>query len=113
MELLEKLCCIHAPSGEEEQLSSFLLDYISLNKKQWLVQPEIFAGDDFQDCIIMVFGNLRTAVFAHLDSVGYTVRYENELISIVKLDEVPAEYKEVVRQAAEECGAQAIIIEED
>jgi len=38
---------------------------------------------------------------------------ENELMSIVKLDEVPAEYKEVVRQAAEECGAQAIIIEED
>jgi ferredoxin len=38
---------------------------------------------------------------------------ENELKSIVKLDEIPAEYKEVVRQAAEECGAQAIIIEED
>ena len=38
---------------------------------------------------------------------------ENELKSIVKLDEIPAEHKEVVRQAAEECGAQAIIIEED
>ena len=38
---------------------------------------------------------------------------ENGLKSIVKLDEIPAEYKEVVRQAAEECGAQAIIIEDD
>jgi len=38
---------------------------------------------------------------------------ENELKSIVKLDEIPGKYKEVVRQAAEECGAQAIIIEED
>ena len=38
---------------------------------------------------------------------------ENELKSIVKLDEIPGEYQEVVRQAAEECGAQAIIIEED
>jgi len=38
---------------------------------------------------------------------------ENELKSTVKLDEIPREYKEVVRQAAEECGAQAIIIEED
>jgi len=38
---------------------------------------------------------------------------ENELKSTVKLDEIPGKYKEVVRQAAEECGAQAIIIEED
>ena len=38
---------------------------------------------------------------------------ENDLKSTVKLDEIPGEYKEVVRQAAEECGAQAIIIEED
>ena len=38
---------------------------------------------------------------------------ESELKSTVKFDEIPREYKEVVRQAAEECGAQAIIIEED
>jgi len=38
---------------------------------------------------------------------------ENELKSTVKFDEIPGEYKKVVRQAAEECGAQAIIIEED
>ncbi|MBW1725869.1 MAG: ferredoxin [Deltaproteobacteria bacterium] len=38
---------------------------------------------------------------------------ESELKSTVKLDEIPGEYQEVVRQAAVECGAQAIIIEED
>jgi ferredoxin len=38
---------------------------------------------------------------------------EDQLKSIVKVDEVPGEYKELVRQAAEECGADAIIIEED
>ena len=38
---------------------------------------------------------------------------EDELKSRVKFDEIPGEYKEVVRQAAVECGAQAIIIEED
>ena len=37
---------------------------------------------------------------------------ENELISIVKFDEIPEQYKEIVRRAAEECGANAIEIEE-
>ena len=38
---------------------------------------------------------------------------EDELKTRVKFDEIPGEYKALVRQAAEECGAQAIIIEED
>jgi len=38
---------------------------------------------------------------------------EDELKSIVKFDEIPAEYKEVVRKAAVECGANAIEIEDD
>jgi ferredoxin len=38
---------------------------------------------------------------------------EDQLKSIVKVDEVPEAYKELVRQAADECGADAIIIEED
>jgi len=38
---------------------------------------------------------------------------EDELKSRVKFDEIPEEYKAIVRQAAEECGAQTIIIEED
>ena len=38
---------------------------------------------------------------------------EDELKTRVKFDEIPEEYKAIVRQAAEECGAQAIIIEED
>ena len=38
---------------------------------------------------------------------------EDELKTRVKFDEIPGEFKVVVRQAAEECGAQAIIIVED
>lgn len=38
---------------------------------------------------------------------------EDELKSIVKFDEIPAEYKALVNQAAEECGANAIEIEGD
>lgn len=35
---------------------------------------------------------------------------ENELKSIVKVDEIPEQYEEIVRRAAEECGADAIEI---
>ena len=38
---------------------------------------------------------------------------EDKLVSIVKMDDIPDQYRAVVRQAAEECGAEAIIIEED
>lgn len=37
---------------------------------------------------------------------------EDQLLSIVKYDVIPDQYKEVVRRAAVECGADAIIIEE-
>jgi ferredoxin len=33
---------------------------------------------------------------------------EDQLLSIVKFDDIPEKYEEVVRQAARECGADAI-----
>jgi ferredoxin len=38
---------------------------------------------------------------------------EDELKSMVKFDKIPEKYQDIVRQAAEECGAQAIMIEDD
>jgi len=38
---------------------------------------------------------------------------EDELMSIVLVDEIPQEYKALVTQAAEECPAEAISIEGD
>ena len=38
---------------------------------------------------------------------------EDQLLSIVKFDVIPEKYEEVVRQAAEECGADAIEVIED
>ncbi len=81
-DLLRTLCAIHAPSGNEEGMTNFLHTYIKENSPKWKVKPEIFAGDDFQNCIILVFGNPNTAVYAHLDSIGFTVRYDNELVKI-------------------------------
>lgn len=81
-QLLKKLCAIHSPSGSEYIIKDFLLQYIENEKKNWKVQPEIIHGPEFQDCIILVFGKPRTAVFAHTDSIGYTVGYKNHLIKI-------------------------------
>mgnify|MGYP001133757131 CR=1 FL=1 len=82
LDLLKSLCQIHAPSGEELSMRDWLLDYIHTNSSSWKVRPKLVYGDDFQDCLILVFGEPRTAVYAHMDSVGYTVGYDNELIKI-------------------------------
>lgn len=63
-------------------MKAFLLDYIEKNKASWKVQPEIHIGEEFQDCIVLAFGKPRTAVFAHMDSIGFTVRYKNEIVKI-------------------------------
>lgn len=81
-ELLKKLCEIHAPSGHEKPMKDFLLAYIKKEKKNWAVKPEVVEGEEFQDCLILKFGKPRAAIFAHMDSTGFTVRYFNQLLSI-------------------------------
>jgi putative aminopeptidase FrvX len=81
-DLLKKMCAIQAPSGAETPMTNFLLDYINLNMQFWEVQPKLYCGDDFHDCIVMVFGKPRTAIYAHLDSIGFMVRYGNQLVRI-------------------------------
>jgi putative aminopeptidase FrvX len=82
MELLKNLCAIQASSGNEEEMTHFVLNWIQNEKKSFLVEPQIFSGGEFQQSIALVFGEARTAVFAHLDSIGFTVRYNNELVKI-------------------------------
>ena len=82
MQLLKQLTGIHAPSGNETAMTDFLLNYIKSSSKNWKVTPQIFYGDGFQNCIVLVFGKPTTAVFAHIDSIGFTVRYNNELVKI-------------------------------
>jgi len=82
MKLLEDLCSIHAPSGSEVPVKEFLLKYIQKEKKNWKTKPQVIEGEEFQDCLIVKFGKPRTAIFAHMDSIGFTVRYQNQLVSI-------------------------------
>lgn len=82
MKLLKEMCAIHAPSGNETAMTNFLLKYVDKHKKNWKVKPKIFSGDSFQNCIVMVFGKPTTAIFAHIDSIGFTVRYGKQLVKI-------------------------------
>ena len=80
--LLEKLQAIHAPAGDEVQMKIFLLNYVKENMQKWVSKPEIIYGDDFQDCLMLKFGKPRTAIFAHMDSIGFTVRYGKQLVKL-------------------------------
>jgi len=82
MQLLKTLCQLHGTSGNEALVKEFLLDYIQKNQSSWKTKPIIFSGDEFQNCIVAVFGKPRTAIFTHMDSIGFTVQYQNELVEI-------------------------------
>ncbi len=82
MKVLKELCEIIGPSGQETAVRDYIIKYVREHNKTWKVRPEIFYGDVIQDCLILKFGNPRTAVFAHMDSHGYTVRYEDQLVPI-------------------------------
>jgi putative aminopeptidase FrvX len=83
MQLLKQMCAIHAPSGNEKPMTDFVVDYIQINQHNWKCKPEIYYGNDFQDCIVLKFGqHPKTAIFAHLDSIGFTVRYGKQLVKI-------------------------------
>ncbi len=80
--LLQDLCQVYATAGNEGNMKKFVLDYIEKNQSSWTVQPQIIVGDVLQDGILLVFGQPKTAIFAHMDSIGYMVRYEKELVKI-------------------------------
>ncbi len=73
---------MHAPSGDESALRDFLIAHVKKEMKAWKHKPQLIYGEGFQDCLILKFGKPRTAIFAHMDSIGFTVRYENQLVTI-------------------------------
>ena len=80
--LLEQLCCIHSPSGEEYRVRDFIINYVKQNSKNWRTKPQLLYGDDFQDNLILVFGEPKSAIISHIDTMGFTVSYNNEIIPI-------------------------------
>ena len=82
MQLLKELVEIRGASGDESRVRDFVIDYIKKNENKWLVKPQLFYGDNFQDALILIFGQPRTAIFDHMDSIGFTVGYDKNLIKI-------------------------------
>jgi putative aminopeptidase FrvX len=78
---LKMLCSIPGTPGDESLISTYILDYVKKEQKSWKSKPQILSGEAFQDCIILVFGKAKTALFAHMDTVGYVVGYNNQLIN--------------------------------
>ena len=69
-------------SGDESEVMAFLARNIDNRKIKWKTIPVIFHGEEFHDCILLQFGSPRTAVFAHVDTIGFMVRYANQLIPV-------------------------------
>lgn len=82
MEPLTKLLNIQSVSGDEGPMTKFLIQYIKQRNSQWKVQPELYFGKQFHDCLLLKFGDPKTAVFSHIDTIGFTVRYGNQLVPI-------------------------------
>ncbi|MEP0714369.1 aminopeptidase [Algoriphagus sp.] len=82
MKFLFEILKIESISGDEGQLAEFILRSIKQRKTSWKVIPEIYSGENFHNCILLKFGNPRTAVFAHMDTVGFMARYNNQLIPV-------------------------------
>jgi putative aminopeptidase FrvX len=80
--LLKEILYLESVSGDEANISAFILNHIFERKDRWKVTPKIYFGEEFQDNIVLVFGKPKTAVFAHMDTVGFTARYENQLVPI-------------------------------
>lgn len=82
MELLKQLTEIRSAASDEGAMKSFLMEYIEKNGANWKVKPKIYEGRQFQDCLIVVFGTPKTAIYAHMDSIGFSTGYDKELIKI-------------------------------
>ena len=91
MKLLEELVSIRSAASDESKMAEFIKDYVTSNSSNWKVQPQIVSGDGFQDCVILVFGEPRTTIYAHMDSIGFSTGYDKELIKVGTIFEVSCE----------------------
>jgi putative aminopeptidase FrvX len=81
-DFLKSLVEIPGASSDESAIKQYILSYINQQSGNWKVKPTIIEGKGFQDCFILIFGQPRTAIYAHMDTIGFTVGYDKELIKI-------------------------------
>lgn len=82
MKLLEELVAVRGASSDEEKIKDFVLNYVLENQSSWKVQPEIWCDETMQDSLVLIFGQPKTAIYAHIDTIGFSVGYDRDLIKI-------------------------------
>lgn len=81
--LLNALAKVRGASGDESRIKQFIMNFVQQNKSSWAAEPKIIEGDGFQDALMLVFGEKpTTAIFAHTDTIGYNIGYDNNLMKI-------------------------------
>ena len=80
--LLEDILRIPSVSSDESRISAYIVNYVFKRRTEWKVTPQVLFDDFLHDNIVLVFGEPRTVVFAHMDTVGFMSRYENQLVPI-------------------------------
>ncbi|MFN4123875.1 MAG: M20/M25/M40 family metallo-hydrolase [Flavobacteriales bacterium] len=81
-QILKDLCSINACSGNEGPVAEYVIQYIKSYQHTFKAKPQLFTGGELQDAVVLIFGQASTAIFAHMDNIGFTVRYENEIVQI-------------------------------
>ena len=79
-ELLKKLCQIPGVSSDESRIKAFILEKIQAKIPQ--IQNKIEIISHFQDNLMVIIGDPKIAVYAHMDTIGYTLGYNELLIKI-------------------------------
>ena len=82
MKLLEQLIAIPGAVSDEGKIKDFIQSYVEKHSKDWACQPKIISGKGFQDTLLLVFGKPTTVIFAHIDTIGFSVGYDRNLIKV-------------------------------
>jgi putative aminopeptidase FrvX len=82
IELLKQLIAIQGVASDESEIAAFIKSYVAEQAVHWKCQPTLIDGPLFQDTFMLVFGQPTTAIYAHMDTIGYSVGYHNDLIRV-------------------------------
>jgi putative aminopeptidase FrvX len=82
IELLKQLVKTQGLASDEGKIKEFILKYVESHSKQWKTQPIILQESWLQDNIVLIFGTPKTAIYAHIDTIGYSAGYADDLIRV-------------------------------
>lgn len=80
--LLKELVKVRGVASDESRIKDFILKYVETHRSNWKCQPVIVDEPWLQDNIVLIFGKPRTAIYAHIDTIGYSAGYANDLIKV-------------------------------